>query len=212
MSLLHGPLATLLTTWHAAPIFREKYLQGNPWQESLRAPNTPFQDAVVEFSIAYFIADLLHYVLFVPDESLFILHHVASATYMLSCRYYTKHGAFSIMLLLGLAESTSLIQNAWSISSLAQAPYLHSILNTIFLPFFTLVRGFLGPVLTWHLCVYYFSGHAASVIPMWLSFYWMFVVVVAITGSIYWVFGLWSKQIAAHRAQARADAKAKRLN
>ncbi|KAI5065553.1 hypothetical protein GOP47_0020248, partial [Adiantum capillus-veneris] len=212
MSLLHGSLVTLLTAWDVALHFHQQSLQSKPWQQLLQAPNTPFQDAVVEFSVAYFLVDLLHYALFIPEDALFILHHVASASYMLSCRYYTKHGALSIMLLLGLAECTSFMQNFWTLAFLAGATQTFNYLNVVFLPFFTFVRGFLGPLLTWHLSVYYFSGQADSVIPRWLSFYWMFVVSLAIVGSIFWVARLWARLFAARRVITRANAKSKRLD
>ena len=160
---------------------------------NLDSQNTSFQNALMEFSSAYFIVDLLHYAIYVPDQVLFILHHIATTTYMFSCRFYTHHGAISVMFLLGLAESTSLIQNIWTISLIYRYLKFHRFLNIFFIPVYTVARGVLGPLLTWKLCAFYLFGGADHVIPRWLVSYWMFTVVFAIAGSILWVSTLWAK-------------------
>jgi hypothetical protein len=185
MSIIHGTASTILTVYNLMHI-------QDPLNR-LDAKNTPFQNALMEFSSAYFVIDLLHYAIYVPDQILFILHHIATTTYMFSCRFYTHHGAISVMALLGLAESTSLMQNIWSISSIYGYWKLHQILNVFFIPLYTIARGVLGPLLTWKLCVFYLPGGADHVIPRWLVSYWMFTVVFAITGSILWVSTKWVK-------------------
>lgn len=209
MSLLHCSATTLLTGWNVAVTLQEH--DKGPWQQLLRAPNTPFQNTVMEFSIAYFVVDLMHYVLFVPEEALFVLHHVATSTYMLSCRYYTAHGGLSVMSLLGLAESTGFLQNLWFLSFLAGATRSFRLLDPIFLTFFTFVRGILGPLLTWRLCAFYFAGQADTVIPRWLAYYWMSTVILAITGSLFWVSTQWARLHKFYQQSCLADAKSQKL-
>lgn len=205
MSLLHGTPASLAAAYS---ILRTQ------WE--LDAPNTAYQDRVMEFSAAYFLVDLSHYVLFVPDDFLFILHHLATTTYILSCRYYTKHGAVSVMALLGLAECTSLFQNIWTLLGLASgdsftARRIYYSFYPAFITLFTFVRGILGPCLTWNLCKFYFSGQADSVISRWLVSYWMTTVILAISGSIFWVSGLWVRFVSFYKDKVFADAKSSKL-
>ena len=74
--------------------------------------NTPLENAVMEFSIAYFLVDSMHYLVFFPDDFVFIANHLATFFVMASCRYYVGHGGSTVMFLLFLAEITSACQNA----------------------------------------------------------------------------------------------------
>lgn len=201
MSLVHGTTATFMASYD---VFR------SPW--NLSAPNTAFQEKLMEFSSAYFLVDLFHYALFVPDEPLFILHHIATTTYILSCRYYTHHGAVSVVALLGLAESTSTLQNIWTLARLASddsfaARRIYHGVYPFFIVAFSFVRGVLGPCLTWNLCKYYFTGQADSVIPRWLVSYWMTTVILAISGSLFWISGQWASFLSLSKEKVYRDAK-----
>ncbi|MCO5558982.1 hypothetical protein L7F22_012573 [Adiantum nelumboides] len=74
MSIVHGPSTSLAASLYMIRLF---YMERQPlsayphdmnaWLNShLGASNTPFEEAIMEFSIAYFLIDLLHYVLFPP--------------------------------------------------------------------------------------------------------------------------------------------------
>lgn len=205
MSIVHGTstsLAAIIYMLHLlythndlASINTEGHPKQVSWLNShLGAPNTPFQEAIMEYSTAYFLIDLLHYVLFVPNQPLFILHHIFTTSYMLSCRFYTKHGAFSTIVLFAVAECTSFLQNLWSFASLTENTSLFNSLNVPFLTIFTVFRGVATPWATWKLCAYYlFSAEASSVVPYWLALYWMGSVFMGITGSLYWVAMHWAK-------------------
>jgi hypothetical protein len=62
---------------------------------SFAAPNARLQDHVLDYSIAYFTMDLLHYLAFLPADVLFIAHHLATLFVFLTCRYMVRHGALS---------------------------------------------------------------------------------------------------------------------
>ena len=151
----------------------------------------------MSFSISYFIVDLFHYLLFVPGDFKFILHHLATSMYMISCKYYTKHGGLSVIALMGLGEVSSPLQSLWTISRFGQtvSPVAKAFYESSSLPFtllFTFTRGFLGPILTWNLCRFYLSNRAGHVIPYWIATFWMALVIIGMSGSMMWLLSLWA--------------------
>ncbi|KAH7414889.1 hypothetical protein KP509_14G016600 [Ceratopteris richardii] len=145
---------------------------------------------------AYFLVDVVHYLLFVPNQPLFVLHQVFTSSYMLSCRFYTGHGAFSTIVLFVVGESTSFLQNVWTISLLTHSAKPFNLLNVPFLIIFSIFRGVLTPWATWQLCLYFlFSRQASAVVPFPLALYWMWSVFMGISGSLYWVSTHWVKLI-----------------
>lgn len=185
ISLCHGTLVAILSCYDILP--REWVLD---------APNTLFQNRVMEYSMAYFIVDLLNYFITAPDDYLFIGHHIATLTYMISCRYFVHHGATSVMCLIAAGELTSPVQNIWTLARMAredspQAKKIYTNMSPFFTVLFTLVRGGFGPYLTWRLGKFYLGGHADAVIPRWLAYCWMFKISFAIFGSMVWVYKLW---------------------
>lgn len=203
MSMIHGTVTTILS---ALEFFR------NPWK--LDAPNTPIQNVVMEFSMAYFLVDLLHYILFVPEDVKFILHHLATSIYMMSCRYYTKHGALSVMALMGLGEVTTPLQSIWTVARLGRddsylAKRIYESTSLLFTIFFTITRGITAPILAWKLFEFYLSNQAKDVIPFWLAASWMAMVSVGLAGSIMWVYSLW---VGLRRFNARKKVAAAKIS
>lgn len=185
MSMIHGTVATILSGYE---------LLHRPWK--LDAPNTVFENVVMELSMAYFFVDLLHYLLFVPEDYKFTLHHLATSVYMLSCRYYTKHGALSVMALMGLGEVTTPLQSVWTVARLGRkrsylAKKTYESTSLFFTTFFTFTRGLVAPVLISKLCKFYLWDQAKSVIPYWLAAFWMAIVIVGYAASVMWVYSLW---------------------
>ena len=114
--------------------------------------NTPLENAVMEFSIAYFLVDSMHYLVFFPDDFVFIAHHLATFFVMASCRYFVGHGGLTVMSLLFLAEITSACQNAWTLARIArlessQVALIYKILSPLFYSFYTFILGFVAPIL-----------------------------------------------------------------
>ncbi|KAL6193157.1 hypothetical protein ACLB2K_034241 [Fragaria x ananassa] len=158
--------------------------------------NTPFENTVLEFSIAYFLVDLLHYLIFFPTEILFILHHLATLYVFSTCRYVVHHGAYAIIVLLFLAEITSGCQNVWTLASFqradsASAAKLYDFLSPRFYAFYSVFRGVLGPLFMFKMGLFYMSGAAGEEVPTWAWVSWMVVIVIAICVSILWVLSHW---------------------
>ncbi|PHU02976.1 hypothetical protein BC332_28227 [Capsicum chinense] len=65
---------------------------------------------ILEYSIGYFLADLLHYFVFYPTDVLFIAHHLATLYAFLTYRFVVHHGAANLIGLVP-AEITSPFQN-----------------------------------------------------------------------------------------------------
>lgn len=186
ISLAHGTPAVLLSS-HAAI---------TSTQTTFASPNTTLQDIVLEFSMAYFLMDLLHYIIFTPRDILFILHHVATLYVFVTCRYVVHYGAFELLILLILAEITSPCQNVWSLSSFWKADVsasarLHDLLSAPFYTFYSVVRGILGPLFVYKLWLFYISGAADNLIPIWAWLSWMVVITSAILLSLLWVLSNW---------------------
>ncbi|KAI3666018.1 hypothetical protein L6452_44656 [Arctium lappa] len=158
--------------------------------------NTSFQNSVLEYSIAYFLMDLLHYLTFYPTDILFIAHHLATLFVILTCRYLVFHGAYAVLILLALAEVTSLFQNVWTLSSARRgdskiAAQVFDFLSPPFYALYSVVRGLAGPLFVYRMVVFYSSGVADNVVPKWVWVSWISVVVMAISVSILWISNLW---------------------
>jgi len=64
------------------------------------ANNTAFQKITLYCSIAYFIANLLHYVVFFPKAARFVAPQLASLFVVFTCRHVVSHGTFYVFFLL----------------------------------------------------------------------------------------------------------------
>ncbi|KAL3582666.1 hypothetical protein D5086_016998 [Populus alba] len=201
MSLAHGSPAVIMAV---------RALLHSQTLGAFADPDSALENTVLEFSMAYFLADLLHYMVFFPDETLFILHHLATLYVFVTCRYMIHHGAHGLLLLLILAEVTSACQNVWSIAGSRKADVpaaarLHEFLAAPFYALYSVVRGILGPVCLFKMGVFYLNGGAHGLIPAWAWISWMVVIGSAILVSILWVSNLWAEWIRerSHRAQKK---------
>ncbi|OVA15102.1 TRAM/LAG1/CLN8 homology domain [Macleaya cordata] len=187
----------LISLAHGTPaVFLAIFALVTQSQRGFAAPNTEFQNTVLDYSIAYFLMDLIHYLIFNPHDILFIGHHLATLFVFVTCRYLVSHGAFAILVLLILAEVTSFCQNTWTLANarkadLPTAARLYDFLSPPFYVFYSIVRGIAGPLFVYQMGAFYLSGAADNVIPRWLVVSWLVVVVVAISVSILWVANLW---------------------
>ncbi|KAI4348274.1 hypothetical protein L6164_009011 [Bauhinia variegata] len=186
ISLVHGTPAVFLAT-HA--------ILADP-NRGFAGFNTQFQKLVLDYSIAYFLMDLLHYVIFFPSDVLFIAHHLATLFVVITCRYVVSHGAFAILSLLILAEVTSLCQNVWTLASARKgdiefAAKVYAFLSPPFYALYSLVRGFIGPYFVYEMLVFYMGGLVDGLIPRWIWISWAVVVFTAIVVSILWISNLW---------------------
>ncbi|XWS32670.1 hypothetical protein CRYUN_Cryun22dG0009800 [Craigia yunnanensis] len=107
ISLFHGTPAVFLSTF---AIFSDQ-------NRGFSSSNTKTQNLVLDYSIAYFLTDLLHYIIFLPSDILFIGHHLATLFVFITCRHLVVHGAYAILFLLILAEVTSFCQNVWTLAT-----------------------------------------------------------------------------------------------
>ncbi|GKV07901.1 hypothetical protein SLEP1_g19604 [Rubroshorea leprosula] len=185
ISIFHGTPAVFLAT-HA--------ILSDP-HRGFASPNTKTQALVIDYSIAYFLMDLLHYIVFYPRDVIFIGHHSATLFVFLTCRHLVFHGACAILSLLILAEVTSACQNAWTLASERRydnefAAKVYDFLSPYFYAFYTVVRGFLAPLFVSRMGAFYASGGADTVIPKWVWISWLLVVIMAISVSILWVSNL----------------------
>ncbi|KAK3443286.1 hypothetical protein EUGRSUZ_B03459 [Eucalyptus grandis] len=168
-----------------------------PWHRAAYAsPNTALHDTVLEFSIAYFLIDLIHYLVFFPSDVLFIIHHLVTLFVLLTCRYVVAHGAHAILLLLILAEVTSPCQNTWSLAKArkAEAPFaarFFRVMSPIFFTFYTVVRGVVAPAYVCDLVMYYSMEDVEDSIPKWAWVSWAVIMGSGILVSLLWVLNNW---------------------
>ncbi|BAB01058.1 unnamed protein product [Arabidopsis thaliana] len=181
MSLFHGTPAVIMAS-HA--------LLTTPRADvhSFASPNTAVESNVLDFSMAYFTVDLLHYLIFLPNDFIFILHHIATLYVFATCRFAVGHGAHGLLLLLILAEATSACQNVWTITGyrkndVALARRVRELLSPPFYLFYTVVRGLAGPVVLYDMATFYGSGAADGVVPRWAWLSWLVVIGFAILVS-----------------------------
>lgn len=192
ISLAHGTPAVFLAI-HA---ILQQLTKSNPNSLLLAHANTTSENIALEYSIAYFFADLLHYIIFFPNDLIFIGHHLATLFVFLTCRYLVCHGAFAILVLLVVAEVTSGCQNIWTLTNARKedvpvAAKVNEFLSPVFYAFYSVARGVCGPLFVYKMGVFYLSGEADDVIPRWVWVSWMIVIVAANSVSILWVLNLW---------------------
>ena len=186
ISLAHGTPAVVLAS---LALYADS-------QRGFAAPNTAFQSLVLDYSIAYFLMDLCHYLVFFPRDLLFIAHHLATLFVFVTCRYVVFHCAYAILVLLVLAEVTSACQNTWTLagalkSDVATAAKLYELLSPPFYALYSVVRGFIGPLFMYKMGAFFLSGAGDHVIPRWMWVSWISVVLSAILVSILWISNLW---------------------
>ncbi|XP_074343192.1 TLC domain-containing protein At5g14285 [Apium graveolens] len=192
-SLAHGTPAVVLSVF---AILQDSESQSQSQLSVFTSPNTMFQNMVLDFSIAYFVIDLLHYMVFLPTDILFIAHHLATLYVFATCRFVVCHGSVPILVLLILAEITSACQNTWSLAGYRKSDFpaarrLHQFLSPLFYGFYTVVRGVLGPLFVYRMGVFYTSGAADGAVPRWAWISWMCVIVCAVLLSILWITDKW---------------------
>jgi hypothetical protein len=157
------------------------------------APNARLQDHVLDYSIAYFTMDMLHYLVFLPEDILIITHHLTTLFVLVTCRYLVRHGAYALLVLLFLAEFTSLLHNVWTLAGIwrDQSPAAARVYSIVSPPFYTLymlIRGVAGPLFLLKMTAFYLSGQAVDVIPWWVQISWILVVGTGIVVSNLWIW------------------------
>ncbi|XP_073130012.1 TLC domain-containing protein At5g14285-like [Henckelia pumila] len=190
MSLAHGNLAFVFS------IFSILQSPNSSTRLDFASRNTAFQNLVLEYSISYFLLDLLHYMVLVPGDVLFIAHHVATLYVLMTCRYVFGVGAVAILGMLVLAEATTTCQNTWSLARYrkddsTKAAAVLEFLSPIFYAYYSVVRGILGPLLAYKIGLFFTSGLGDGVLPAWAWISWIFVIGTAIGVSVLWVLNLW---------------------
>ncbi|XAR51971.1 hypothetical protein NMG60_11006784 [Bertholletia excelsa] len=186
ISLAHGSPAVFLAS---------RAILSDP-NRGFASANTEYQNLALDYSIAYFLMDLSHYLVFYPNDVLFIGHHLATLFVFLTCRYLVYHGGYAILVLLILAEVTSFCQNTWTLAGARRADLpiaakVYDLLSPPFYAFYSVVRGVAGPLFMYQMTMFYLSGMADDVIPRWVWVSWVVVVVMAISVSILWISNLW---------------------
>ncbi|KAK7265093.1 hypothetical protein RJT34_32709 [Clitoria ternatea] len=186
ISIFHGTPAALLA---GAAILADA-------DRGFAAPTTAFQKLVLDYSTAYFLTDLLHYMIFSPRDVLFIAHHLATLFVVGTCRHVVSHGAFSVLVLLVLAEVTSACHNAWTLAGARRtdnprAAKLYDALSVSYYTVYSVIRGLVGPYFMYRMVAFYARGGARGLVPVWVWVSWVLVVVMAIGVSIMWISNLW---------------------
>ncbi|XP_057982768.1 TLC domain-containing protein At5g14285-like [Malania oleifera] len=186
-----------ISLFHGTPaVFLAAYAILSDGRRGFASPNTETQNRVIDYSVAYFLTDLLHYFVFFPSDVLFIGHHLATLFAFLTCKYVAAHGAFAICVLLAMAEVTSFCQNMWTLAGVRKgddllAKKVYDFLSPPFYTFYSIVRGFAAPFFAYKMGASYISGIVDGVIPKWVWISWMFLVVTFIPVSLLWVSNLW---------------------
>ncbi|XVE67755.1 hypothetical protein DITRI_Ditri09bG0013700 [Diplodiscus trichospermus] len=187
----------LISLFHGSPaVFLASFAIFSDQNHGFSSSNTRTQNLVLDYTISYFLTDLLLYFIFYPSDIIFIAHHLATLFVFITCRYMVFHGAYPILSLLILAEITSFCQNVWTLATARRndddlAAKVHAFMSPYFYAFYSVVRGILGPFFVYQMGVFYITGKADNVIPRQLWISWMFVVITAIGVSILWISNLW---------------------
>jgi TLC domain len=140
--------------------------------------------------------DLIHYLIFTPQEYLFIAHHLATLFVFITCRCVALHGAFSLVVLLVFAEVTSLCQNIWTLAGLRKgdsdlARRVYWGVSPPFYALYTVMRVIAGPLFFVKMSTSLLKREARDIMPIWISLSWIVVVGAAIMLSWLWIWNNW---------------------
>ncbi|KAL6642440.1 hypothetical protein ACP70R_020621 [Stipagrostis hirtigluma subsp. patula] len=196
-SLFHGTPAALLAL--RAVLSRYHHVAGGDGRSLalLAAPNTAAEELVLDFSTAYFAVDLAHYLVFLPDEALFVAHHLATLYVLATCRLAAASGAHALLALEVLAEATSAAQNVWTLAGMRRhdSPLAAAAYARLSLPFYvayTAARAVLAPAWFARMVRFYASERGGGGgVPAWAWTSWTVVIGAGIALSVLWVGNLW---------------------
>ena len=207
-SFVHGSACALgaaLALWR-----RAKEAEDVGWTQAVKglayAPNDAFEEALMQFSFAYFAVDTVYLLAFgrksASETRLLIAHHVATSSYAATSARFGV-GAAGVMLLMGLGEFTSPTQNGWvaaralarrdaeaspAVRAAAQTAFAY--LNPVYTALFTVNRCVLAPVPIWFLILGLAADHRAGAVPLLCSLWWIGCTVGGTVGGFWWAFKL----------------------
>eukprot|EP00899_Mesostigma_viride_P027753 jgi/Mesvir1/8162/Mv12470-RA.1 len=161
----------------------------------LAAPNTEMQVLVMKVSTGYFLVDMMYLFSHGLTDVLYILHHFATITYMLTC-LRVEHGALSCLALMVSGESTSPLQNIWLISKNCKeishrSDRFYRYISMPYTYIYVFVRIFIGPPLCAYIIRFLITGMGSPAIPYNLAVFWSAIIVMTIIGSTMWARSLW---------------------
>lgn len=140
--------------------------------------------------------DLIHYLIFLPGEVLFIAHHLATLFVFATSRFLACRGAAALLVLLVLAEVSSPCQNVWTLAGFRKeddygAARVYGALSPVFYSLYTLARGVFGPIVVFRMWDFYLRGGGDGLVPRWVWLCWLLVISSAIMVSLLWISNLW---------------------
>lgn len=171
----------------------------------LDAANSPIQAVQLQFSLAYLIADTLYFLLFAPNDLLFLGHHALAGLYLVASLKLGV-GGISAIFVFFMGEITSPLFNIFSVAK--ELKHDHPIaarvleyVSPLFTISFVLVRSIISPVLIgWFLYALWFQSPG---IPTPWRIFMGSLVAAGLAGS-----QLWSYKLIAGFRKVRAARKA----
>ena len=114
-------------------------------------PSTEIQNAVLVFSISYFVFETAYCVFSRTEDAVMMLHHVVSVS-ALGWSYHSGRSGYEVCLLIWCAEFTNpFLQLRVFLRSRGMHASVVGVLNEgVFVVLFVLMRGFFGVHYTWH--------------------------------------------------------------
>lgn len=142
----HGLFISLYALW---------LLTADDWH-NFNSPNTESQNIALALSLGYFIADFIVYLAPFEPDPVFIVHHVASAAFLLASLHLNRGGSACVIGLL-LGEVTSPFYHVYNCLNGLRTwhPTAENIFRwwaPLFTAFFALVRTGCGPVASYWWC------------------------------------------------------------
>jgi hypothetical protein len=179
VSLCHGGVAIYFS---AIQLSHKEYQLG--------APNETAQLQILAYSAAYFFTDFVFLVVYMPEEKIYIIHHLIVLLYIQSV-VYTGFGTFSCMALMFFGEVTNPLHNIRHIIEevlkTEKPPVWASAAKRVVWPIFNLsyatFRLGISPFVIGHVVWFFITGQSKN-IPYPVGISWAMIALTVLGGSI----------------------------
>jgi len=150
-------------------------------------PLSYIEERTIEITFAYFMADLVHFVLYEPDDYLLLVHHAICVGFFSHVSYLHK-GGLAAMVAICTGEVTNPLQSSWFLAKLSGNKKLYGQLSGFFTTAFFILRVLILPPWAYFLIRDFFAGAQRGDITFGTAYGWSGTVLFMCLASWAWSY------------------------